>query len=88
MEQFIGNLPISHRIWKVYATIETDETISFVRMTWGAGERSFRPNEENDTVTKAGMAFVRAKQALDAIDFSKPAEAGDDDYDVIERFSE
>jgi hypothetical protein len=63
MEQFIGNLPISHRIWKVYATIETDETISFVRMTWGAGERSFRPNEENDTApNKHSMPSTSANQ--------------------------
>jgi hypothetical protein len=48
-------------------------------MVWGCAERSFAPGEENDSITKVGLA---AAQALAAVCLPN-----DDEFALIEQFT-
>ncbi len=86
MEQFIDTINVGGRTWHVHATIETDKTVSFIRIQYGFGERTFKPGQENDEETKAAMALVNLKLPARNIRFVLPVHVPpeDDDFEVIE----
>jgi hypothetical protein len=90
MEQFIDSVSIDDRVWSVYATFEADGTISFVRMAYGLVTiHEFRPGTENNTITKAGMAVVAAKLAIEKINFFPlPVAPDESDDELFEDFDE
>jgi hypothetical protein len=79
MNTSINIEPIHGRIWTVYPSFGADGTITKIRMVWGCAERSFAPGEENDSITKVGLA---AAQALAAVCLPN-----DDEFALIEQFT-